>query len=43
VAGAEIETVGARLSTVKVTEAVPVPPVFVALTRTVWLPWLRPE
>jgi hypothetical protein len=42
-AGALIETVGTRLSTVKVTEAVPVPPALVALTRTVWLPWLSPE
>jgi hypothetical protein len=41
-AGEVIETTGAMLSTVKVTDDDPVPATFVAATTTVWLPWLRP-
>ena len=40
-AGAVIVTVGGAVSTVKVTEAVPVPLALVALTRTVCGPCVR--
>ena len=42
-AGDEIATTGAVLSAVNVTEALPVPPEFVALTTIVWLPSARLE
>ena len=37
-AGAEIATVGARLSTVKLTVPLPDPEALVAVTTTVWAP-----
>ena len=38
-AGAEIDTTGAMLSTVKLTEALPEPAALLAVTVTVWRPW----
>jgi hypothetical protein len=41
-AGAVMLTTGLIESTVKVTDALPEPDALVAVTSTVWLPWLRP-
>ena len=40
-AGELMLTTGAMLSTVKLTVALPEPAMLVAVTTTVWAPWLR--